>query len=502
MNEMLSAVLVLLLGIVVILAIIAANGYFVAQEFAYMSVDRSRLAAQADAGDEAAEKALSITRRTSFMLSGAQLGITVTGLLTGYVAEPLIGESLGTLLGGVGVPPAVSITVGTVGALVLATVVQMIFGELYPKNLAIAAPEPLAKALAGSTRIYLAATGWLITFFDRASNALLRLFGITPVEDVDSTATSKDLERIVEDSKSTGDLPEELSDVLDRTLEFPEEDAKHAMIPRTRVGVVRPEITIGELRAMMAGGHSRYPVVTPEEEPIGVVQLIDLLATDLPDDAPVEKLMRPALVIPELMKLPDALEELTKSHNQLACVIDEYGGLEGVLTVEDIAEEFVGDLTDEHDLEPAGVIDEHPHHEDTWTMDGDAHLDEVERAVGHDIPVGDYETIAGLAIAYAGELPGVGETIVVPLDDDPRELVEDEVTHRVLDITVTEIERHVPTEVRVRMRDLTTEEWEAMQDPEDEPATGADAAPAEGGSRAVRADDVEGTRTEAEEDAR
>ena len=178
--------LMLLLGILAILAIIAANGYFVAQEFAYMSVDRNRLKALSEAGDVAAQRALRVTQRTSFMLSGAQLGITVTGLLVGYVAEPLVGESLGTLLGGVGVPAAVSVTVGTVLALVAATVVQMIFGELYPKNLAIASPEPLARGLARSTTLYLTVFGWLIVVFDRAANLLLRLVGVTPVHDLDA----------------------------------------------------------------------------------------------------------------------------------------------------------------------------------------------------------------------------------------------------------------------------------------------------------------------------
>lgn len=146
-------VLTLLLGILITLAIIAANGYFVAQEFAYMAVDRTRLAAQAAEGDASAKRALTVTRRTSFMLSGAQLGITVTGLLIGFVAEPLIGRALGELLGDTGIPTEVSISVGTMLALVAATIIQMIFGELYPKNLAIANADPLARALARSTLI-------------------------------------------------------------------------------------------------------------------------------------------------------------------------------------------------------------------------------------------------------------------------------------------------------------------------------------------------------------
>ncbi len=204
---MTAAVFTLILGLVVIGVIIAANGYFVAQEFGYMSVDRNELRARAEGGDRRAERALTITNRTSFMLSGAQLGITVTGLLIGYVAEPLVGNSLGTLLGGVGVPAAVSISVGTVLALAVSTIIQMIFGELFPKNYTLAAPMKSALALARSTAIYLATFGWLIRFFDIASNALLRLLRIEPVEDIDSSATAEDLGRIVTTSRESGRSP-------------------------------------------------------------------------------------------------------------------------------------------------------------------------------------------------------------------------------------------------------------------------------------------------------
>src|SRR5690606_38478158 len=164
----------LLLGLLIVLAITAATAYFVAQEFAYMSVDRAALKAAAAGGDAGAEKALAITRRTSFLLSGAQLGITVTGLLVGYVAEPLIGQAIGAVLGMASVPSAVGVTIGTVFALLLATMIQMLFGELFPKNLAIARPRGVAVALAGSTKIYLGAFGWLIKIFDGASNLLLK----------------------------------------------------------------------------------------------------------------------------------------------------------------------------------------------------------------------------------------------------------------------------------------------------------------------------------------
>jgi CBS domain containing-hemolysin-like protein len=206
--------LTLLLGLLVVLAITAATGYFVAQEFAYMAVDRSRLKARSAAGDQAATRALAVTQRTSFMLSGAQLGITVTALLVGYVAEPLIGESLGTALGGVGVPTGVGVAVGTALALLVSTFLQMIFGELFPKNLAIARPEPVAVALATSTTVYLTVFGWLIKVFDQASNLLLKLVRIEPVHDVEHSATVRDLENIVATSRDTGDLPAELSMLL------------------------------------------------------------------------------------------------------------------------------------------------------------------------------------------------------------------------------------------------------------------------------------------------
>ena len=206
---MIEATLLLLLGIVVILVNIAGTAYFVAQEFAYMSVDRTRLAARAADGDFSAARALSVTKRTSFMLSGAQLGITVTGLLVGFLAEPMVGQPLGVLLGGAGVPPEVGVTIGTLLALVAATVIAMIFGELYPKNLAIADPEPLARNLSRSTLIYLKVFGWLIAFFDISANLLLRALRIEPVHDLDISASAADLPRIIADSRDSGDLPVE-----------------------------------------------------------------------------------------------------------------------------------------------------------------------------------------------------------------------------------------------------------------------------------------------------
>ena len=451
-----TPILALLLGTLIVLVITVATGYFVAQEFAFMAVDRSRLKARAESGDPIAGRALRVTQRTSFMLSGAQLGITVTGLLVGYVAEPLIGQSLGTMLGGVGVPSGVSIAIGAVLALLLSTVIQMLFGELFPKNLAIARPEPVALRLATSTTVYLKVMGWLIWFFDAASNLLLRTLRIEPVHDVEHSASARDLEHIVADSRESGDLPDELSVMIDRILDFPSRDVEHAMIPRARVDIVSDSDSIGEVRHRMSTGHSRYPVLSEDAEDIvGVVHLADVLATDLPMQAPVTDIQRPALVIPTLMRLPDALEALNETDNQLACVVNEYGGFAGVLTLEDLAEELVGEITDEHD--PSGAT---PHAEEeagVWVMAGDVHVDEAERALDVDLPAGDYETIAGLVIAEHGGLPAPGSVVQVTLPPDPGALAEHEdAPTRVLHIEVLQVRSHVPALVRITRAEAPT----------------------------------------------
>lgn len=440
-------VLTLLAGIAVVALITAATGYFVAQEFAYMSVDRSGLGARADAGHTGAARALEVTRRTSFMLSGAQLGITVTGLLVGYVAEPLIGESLGGLLGGVGIPTGVGVALGAVVALVFSTFVQMLFGELFPKNLAISRPEPVATWLAASTLAYLKVFGWLIWFFDQSSNALLRALRIEPVHDVEHAATARDLEAIVEESRESGDLPEDLAVLLDRMLDFPQQDVEHAMIPRSRVDTVADTDDLGLVRALMSVGHSRYPVLAVgTSDVVGVVHLSDLLATDLPDSARVTRVMRVPLVVSTFTTLPDVLRQLGETRNQLACVVDEYGGFAGVVTVEDLAEELVGEITDEHDEENPGYV---PVQGDgVWEMSGEVHVDEVERALGVDLPAGDYETIAGLVMATHGGLPEAGTELRVELPADPGEVNP---VPRSLTVRVLSVERHVPARVRLEL---------------------------------------------------
>jgi CBS domain containing-hemolysin-like protein len=445
-------ILSILLGVLAVAALTALTGYFVAQEFGYMAVDRSRLQARASAGDVGARRALGITRRTSFMLSGAQLGITVTGLLAGYVAEPMIGDGVAELLGTTGVPAGLGVAVGAVVALVVVTVVQMVFGELFPKNLAIARPEPVARALALSTSIYLGAFGWLIRLFDAASNVLLKVLRIEPVHDVEHSATSRDLEAIIDESRDSGDLDDDLSTLLDRVLDFTDRTARAAMIPRPRVSSVRADATIAELVEVMASGHSRFPVIGENpDDVVGVICLRDVLAlegrADLADLRVID-VARPPVLVPVSLPLPTVLDRLRAADDEFAVVVDEYGGLAGVVTVEDIAEELVGEITDEHD--PAGS-DGLAEGDGEWTVPGTLSVDEVERLLDADLPDGGYQTIGGLVIHQLQRLPEPGDTVRLTLDN-PSLSVEGE-PPRTLAITVLAVERHVPSSVRLTWAD-------------------------------------------------
>lgn len=450
---MLLTLLGIFIGILVVAAITALTGYFVAQEFAYMAVDRSRLKARAASGDAAARRALSVTRRTSFMLSGAQLGITVTGLLVGYVAEPLIGSGVGDLLGDVGIPVGIGVAIGTVIALLFSTVVQMVAGELFPKNLAIARPEPVARWLARSTTAYLAVFGWLIALFDKSSNLLLRALRIEPVHDVEHSASVRDLEHIVAESRDAGELPADLSVLLDRVLDFPTRTAEHAMIPRPAVDHLDGATPASEVIAAMSTGHTRYPVIDQTGDEVGgIVHLHDVLEwsdavknrpAQSDPDATADDLSRAAVVVPSTLPLPEVLEQLAAADDEMAVVIDEYGGFAGIVTAEDIAEEVVGEIDDEHDDVSSDAI---ARADDGWRVRGDAHLDEVSRTIGRDLPEGDYETVSGLVIATFVGLPKVGDQVTIELAPDAAALADDENTpNEHIVATVLEVRRHVPS---------------------------------------------------------
>ncbi|NYH55392.1 MULTISPECIES: hemolysin family protein [Nocardiopsis] len=449
---MTSTILSVAFGALVVFLITVATGYFVAQEFGFMAVDRSRLRARAAAGDTGAKRALDITRRTSFMLSGAQLGITVTGLLVGYVAEPMIGRGVGELLGVVGVPVGTGVAVGTVLALLFSTIVQMVFGELFPKNLAIARPEPVARWLALSTGIYLRIFGPVIWLFDQAAILLLKAVRIEPVEDVQHAATPRDLESIIAESRESGDLPAELSTLLDRTLDFHDRTAGHAMIPRPEVATVEEGDPVSRVVELMASDHSRFPVLGNDvDDIVGVICLRDVLALGGRDlsDVKVSEVARETVMVPASLPLPVLLDRLREANEEFACVVDEYGGLAGVITTEDLAEELVGEIADEHTPE-----EESPAYlegEGSYLVPGALHIDEVERLIGHDLPPGDYETVGGLVIHELHRLPEVGDQAQIRLPRPTSAHEED--PDMALNLTVNTVHRHVPHTVELRLRE-------------------------------------------------
>jgi CBS domain containing-hemolysin-like protein len=435
------------MGLLALFLLTGATGYFVAQEFAFVAADRSVLREQAAAGDAAAARALQVTSRLSFMLSGAQLGITVTALLVGFLAEPAIAVIVRPWLAAVGLSGGLVTGVSVAVGVFVATVVQMVLGELAPKNLGIARPEPVAKSLAGSTLAYLRVVGPVVRLFDSAATGLLRRVGIEPVEEVEHGATPEELSRIIAESTRAGELPPRLSDLLERALEFGDRIAEEIMVPRPRVVVLRDSLQISDLLgAMRDYGHSRYPVLGPEGDVAGVTGVRELIESGL-DEGPISAITRTAVLVPDSLPLPAVLGEMRSAGDDIVCVIDEYGDLAGVITAEDLAEELVGELVDENDPEPAGAVEQPG---GVWRVPGRLRLDEVERATGVALPESDdYDTLAGLVLARLGRMPDAGDTVTVPITPEI-DLFADEREHeRVAELTVLSLNRRVPEWVRL-----------------------------------------------------
>jgi len=264
--------------------------------------------------------------------------------------------------------------------------------------------------------------------------------------------------------------------IIDRILDFPQRDVEHAMVPRSRIDSISPDTTVGEVRALMATGHTRYPVIGEEDDPVGVVELIDLLRGRHDDDAPVSTMMREAVVLPTTMQLPVALDRMRQTRNELACVVDEYGNFDGILTIEDLTEEVIGEISDEHDLEVHEIVNVG---EDHWRLPGDVHLDEVERLIGFDLPRDDAETIAGLIISEHGDLPPEGAVVRIDLPERASETVQGLRMQRWLDVEVAEVARLVPSELVVRLHEVDLDAVEAG------PEVGVDAVVAAGATEEV-----------------
>lgn len=432
---MLSAVL----GLLAVLVLTAGTGYFVAQEFAYVAADRLALARAAEAGDRRAARAVQVLERLSFMLSGAQLGITVTGLVVGFLAEPSVSGLLKPALDGTGLSDGVVSALSVVLGFVVATVLQMVLGELAPKNLALAVPDRLAKSLAGSTLAYLKVVGPVVRVFDSAANRLLRRIGIEPVEELHHGATLEELSHLIGESHEHGQLPRESAELLDHALEFSERTLSEVMVPRADVTFVRKDATADEaVRLIAAHGHSNHPVMGDHPDDVagvlGVRELMRLPASRFDRTTAGEQARRP-LLLPDTLPLPGAVAQMRERDDEFAVVLDEHGGVAGIVTYEDIAEELVGDIADESDA----VVELAVADGGGWLVDAGRRLDEVADATGIDLPEeDDYDTVAGLVVDRLGRFPAIGDRLTVELPDGGRVAVD-----------VLGLDRHVPERVRI-----------------------------------------------------
>jgi CBS domain containing-hemolysin-like protein len=401
------------LGLLGVVALIAANGYFVAVEFAFVAARRSRFLERAEEGDRRSKRAIDVHKRLSFMLSGAQLGITVTTLLLGFIAEPAVASVIEPALVAVGVPESATFGISITLALILATMAQMVFGELAPKNLAIAKPEPVARSLAQSMWLFLRIAGPIVRLFDGAANRLLRLVGVEPVEELRGAVSTEELDLIVDSSAESGHLTEGQAALLERAIDFGELEASDAMVPWNRVVTIDSSATASDLRDLMASTHSRFPVVDVDGHVLGIVHAKDLLAIGRSeyDVTSVSELFHEILAVPEAAGLNVVLNELRSRATEMAIVIDEYGGPAGVVTLEDVVEELVGDIEDEYDPSaPGDHVESEP---GVWSVAASSRPDEIERITGLDLPDGEYDTVAGLVLDRLERIPEAGDAFTV-----------------------------------------------------------------------------------------
>ncbi len=402
----------ILLGIGLILTV--GTGLFVASEFALVNLDRSDLEARQARGEKRLALTIGALKITSTHLSSAQLGITLTTLLTGYTLEPAFSAFLERPLEALGLTDAAASVIGTILAVVIATLLSMIIGELVPKNFALALPRQTAKLVVpfqvGFTLVFKP----FVTLLNNSANVILRAVGVEPKEELSSARTADELISLVRRSATEGSLASDTATLLARTLAFSEHIASDVMTPRPRVSSIdRTASAVAVLELARRTGFSRFPVIDDSiDDVVGLVHVKQAVAVPRKKRAnvPVAALQTDALRVPETMKLDTLLGELRQKGYQMAVVVDEYGGTAGVATLEDLVEELVGEVADEHDRTRTGVV----RSRDWLTFPGSLRPDELLERADVTVPEdGPYETIGGFIMSELGRLPVVGDTVPV-----------------------------------------------------------------------------------------
>ncbi|POX51886.1 hemolysin family protein [Streptomyces sp. Ru72] len=407
---------VLLLLAAVLLSV--ACGVFVAAEFSLTTVERSELEDAARRGERGAAGALKAVRNLTFQLSGAQLGITVTNLVVGMLSEPSIAKLIAGPLEALGVPrsaaPSVALVIGTA----LSTVFLMVVGELVPKNWAISSPLAVAKRVGGPQRWFSRVFRPFITHLNNTANRVVRRFGLEPAEELASARGPQELVALAQHSAKEGALEADTAELFVRTLNLADLTAENVMTPRVQVVALDAQATCEDVaNATRATGLSRFPVYRGSlDSVIGTAHIKDILTVPA-EERPlrsVAQLIREPLFVPESLTVDRLLDRLS-GKNTIAVVIDEYGGTAGVATLEDIVEEVVGEVRDEHDphetpdLASAGFD---AVGRALYSADGSARVDQLAR-VGLRVPEGPYETLAGLVATELGRIPVKGDRVEV-----------------------------------------------------------------------------------------
>ena len=399
------------LGVLGVLALTAGTAFFVAAEFSLTALERTTVDAHAEGGDARAKQVQSAHRTLSFQLSGAQLGITITTLVTGYIAEPVLAGFLRPALGAVGLGPSVSGAVSLVLALVVATSLSMVFGELVAKNLAIARPLATARLTAGPQAAFSRVFRWVISGLNGAANRLVRRLGVEPAEELRSARSPQELGSLVRTSARQGSLDPGTAALLDRSLRFGERSADELMTPRVRIETLGAQDTVDDLlAAARRTGFSRFPVVQGDlDDPLGVVHVKQAFA--IPDAqrarTTLERIVRRVPTVPATLDGDALMDRVRGDGLQVALVVDEYGGTAGMVTMEDLIEEIVGDVRDEHDATDVDVR----RLEGGWELSGLLRVDEVAEATGFTAPEGEYETLGGTLQAHLGRVPVAGDQV-------------------------------------------------------------------------------------------
>ncbi|MEU6993504.1 hemolysin family protein [Streptomyces sp. NPDC046465] len=406
----------LLLGAAFLL--ILANGFFVAAEFGLVTVERPDAEKAAADGDRRARTVVNALKELSFQLSGTQLGITITSLVVGMLAEPALARLLAGPFTAVGVPEGGVGGVSVVVGMLLASAVQMVIGELVPKNWAVSRPLQVARFVAGPQHVFARLFRPVIALLNTVANRLVRTLGVEPAEELASARTPGELVSLARHSAQAGALEQDTADLFVRTLSLGELTAQHVMTPRVKVSALQSSATAEDVvNLTRATGLSRFPVYNERiDEIVGMVHLKDALAVAAHERlrTPVRRIAQPPLLVPETLPVQPLLERL-RSEQPIAVVVDEYGGTAGVVTLEDIVEELVGEVRDEHDrfdlpeLCVAPAEDSGP----AWDADGSCRVDTLQR-IGLDVPEGPYETVAGLVADLLGRIPAPGDRAELP----------------------------------------------------------------------------------------